>query len=488
MLVAELLSIIRLSVKKNQHTLLSLIGIGIINLFLCSNSYAQTRITINSYSKIDQVMIGGEQVRKMYDASLSTDNLDIIADSIFQYQEREQFHAFGNIQIDTEDGKHIWADSLVYFSDRDFSQLRGRVIIATDSTTLFGNKVDYLFSAEVAFFLDLIRLEDDDGILVAKEGEYFQRLDSASFRKEVQLSDSTQYAEGDSLFINRTTNAFRFLGNVFADDSVNNTLLTGDYMEGDSTGRRFLNGNAYLRRISEDSTATDTTHINADEILFFKEDSVSYTQGFRDVKIWSPRFSSVSDTVLYNDSTDVFELISTPRAWHKNIQLSGPYIRVELDDNNIKQLLSYPSPFAVQEDSLTTRLNQIKGDTLQAVFLDGSISRINVYPNSEILFYSTNENDEPDGAIEFNAKAITTMYFSPAGFDSVKSIESIDGAYIPESPAVAERRLDGFIWSPELRPLRPTSTPIRKYPVISKERPFSLPRRYIEYMNTLIRE
>lgn len=449
---------------------------------LPSLTFAQTPVTINSFSKIEQTTLNGEQVRKIYDASFSTNNITLVADSAFQFLNKNEFHAFGNIQIDTDDGKHIWADSLIYFTDRDFSQLRGRVIIATDSTTLFGHKVDYLFTAEIAFFLDLIRLEDDNGILLAKKGEYFQRLDSAVFRKEVQLSDSTQYAEGDSLFINRSTNAFQFTGNVFAYDSTNQTLLSSNVLEGDSTGRRLLNGNAYLRRIAEDSAATDTTHINAESILFYKQDSTSYTRAYQNVNIWSQKFSSISDTVLYNDSTDVFQLISNPKAWHDKIQLSGPYIRVELDDGNIKQLLSFPNPFAVQQDSVTNRLNQITGDTLQAIFSDGSISQIRVFPNSEILFYSTNEENEPDGAIEFNAKASTTMHFSAAGLDSVKSVESIDGAFIPESPGVANRRLDGFIWSPDLRPQRPSAIPFRKYTPIPIERPFTLPRRYIQFM------
>ncbi len=438
-----------------------------------------SEVRIVSSSSLSFETVNGEAIQKIINAVVSADNFKIIADSAVKFVNKNEFRAFGDIQIETND-RTIWADTLYYYTDTDFSRLRGRVILATDTSTIYSHSVDYLFSFELARFLDYVRLEDKNGLLQARGGEYFQKQDSAVFRNQVQLQDSTQYAEGDSLLINRSSQAFRFFGNVFAVDSLNNTLLESDFMSGDSTGNRSLIGNAYLRSISADTS--DTTHINAEEIYVRKQEGNRFTEAREDVRIWSRQFSAIADSTVFDENEELFELYKSPIAWHENIQLTGPYIRVQVDSSKIESLLSFPDPFTASEDSLTGRINQITGDTLLADFQEGTISQIKVYPNSFVLFHSVNEDDEADGAIEFNALEETTMFFSSGRIDSVLSVKSIDGIYIPEIPELSDRKLDGFSWSPELKPLRPLSIPVMKLPPINEDLPFSLPRRYLEFV------
>jgi lipopolysaccharide assembly outer membrane protein LptD (OstA) len=238
-------------------------------------SFAQTTVQIESVKTLRTITVDGEPIRKLYDARLRTGDFTIVCDSAWQFLEKDEFRAYGNIQINTPT-EIIWTDSLVYYNVLDFSQLRGRVIIKQDSTLLFGNKVDYNFVTKVGRFLDKIRLEDEkNGILTALSGVYLQNQDSAEFRGNVQLVDSAQYVEGDSLFINRKSEFLRLFNNLLVIDSTNNALLTGDYLEADSTGRRFLSGNGYLRRTIVDSTNSDTTHIFAEQIQLTYRDSTT---------------------------------------------------------------------------------------------------------------------------------------------------------------------------------------------------------------------
>ncbi len=439
----------------------------------------QNVINIESFSRAVGATLDGEQIQKLYNARLTTGNIEMVCDSAWRFINRNEIRAFGNIQIETPD-ETIWSDTLYYYTNRDLSLLRGRVIIMQDSTTLFGKRVDYNFFTKVAYFDNGIRLEDQDGTLIAERGTYFQNQDSAIFKGNVQLSDSAQYAEGDSLFINRSTQYLQLYDNIFVVDSTNNGTLTGDYLEADSTGRRFVDGNGYMRRISSDTT--DTTHIFGDQLLLLERDSTNLIRGYENVRVWSRKFSSVSDTLLYDSSTEVFELISNPIAWHDNIQLTGPYITVQMDSNEVEQLKSYHKTIAVQEDSATGRLHQIKGDTLIANFTDGNISRIEIYPNSQVLYHTKNEADEPDGAVEYSSPQ-TVMYFRNGDLQRVLAGKN-DGYFFEEFPGLADRKLDGFAWNPDLRPQRPESEVVPRFPPVPKERPFELPRRYLEYINT----
>src|SRR5699024_5295563 len=108
-------------------------------------------------------IVDGVRVQKILgNVHLKTPKMDMYADSAYKFNNKNMIKAFGNIEIDTKD-KLIWADTLTYFISTNFCELRGRVIIASDSTTLYGKKVDYHFGSEIAHFLDQIRLKDPQG-------------------------------------------------------------------------------------------------------------------------------------------------------------------------------------------------------------------------------------------------------------------------------------------------------------------------------------
>lgn len=462
---------------KTKYSILLLLFAVVISALLPVTSHAQNLVEIQRAREVTNITQNGEPIRKMYDVRLRTGNIEMVSDSAWQFLDRNELRAYGNIEIKTPD-EIIWSDTLYYYTDQELSLLRGRVIIEQDSTTLFGNKVDYNFFSKVAFFEDGIRLEDEGGTLIASKGTYYQNQDSAIFRGNVQLADTAQYAEGDSLFINRKSEYLELYSNIFVADSSNNGLLTGDYLQADSTGRRYVDGNSYFRKISADTT--DTTHINSDELLLIEQDSVDLVRSYGNVRVWSNDFSSNSDTLLYDSSTEIFELISNPIAWHDNIQLNGPYISVQMDSNEVRQLKAYHNTITVQEDSATGRLHQIKGDTLITDFIEGEISKLKIYPNSQVLYHTTNEQGEPDGAVEYTSPQ-TVMYFRNGTLQRVVAGKN-NGYFFEEFPGLSERRLEGFKWNPELRPTRPDTTAEPRFPPVPRERPFTLPRRYLEHL------
>ena len=430
----------------------------------------------------------GERVRKILgNVHLESKNIEMFCDSAYQFLNKSEIRAYGNIQINTEEEK-IWSDSLTYFTDVDFSQLRGRVIIEADSTTLFGNSVDYRFSTKVAHFLDRIRLEDLRGTLLADSGFYYRQADSAVFRGRVQLSDSLQYLEGDSLFSNRRTDYYELYGQVYGYDPENDSMIEGDYLEADSTGRRLLKGNAWLMSFESDTADTaraDTTHIRASTILSTENrtpiDTTAIVNGYENVRIWSPSFAAVADTSKYTDRTEAFELWSNAKSWHEQVQLSGPYIRAKIVGGDIDSLKSFPRPFSVQRDTTIDRLNQITGDTLHADFADGSLSQIHVFGNSHLLRFTKNEQDKSDGAIDLTAPDIR-IFFEEGQLVEMKATGAVNGSYLPESEKTGERRLDGFSWNPKMRPERPAETMDRRFPPITDELFFELPPRYLNHL------
>lgn len=439
---------------------------------------AQQRVNILDAQSLEGGTIDGEPVRKMIgNVKLQTDQMTMDADSAYQFLNRHMVHAF-NIQIESEQDI-VWADTLYYNTLTDFSEFRGKVVMLSEKNILFSESVDYDRILDVALFNTPVRFEDDRGILIAEDGYYFQNTDIAFFRGNVQLADSIQYLEADSLFMNRGTDFYRLFGNVFAEDYEERVTFTGDYLEADSTGHRLLSGDAWMMQVNE--AETDTSHLNSHIIHVTETDTSDFIDAYENVRIWSDSFAAVADTAYYRSDLEEFRLVSNPIAWQGRIQLTGPYIEALLENDEIKYLTSYTQPIAVQEDSLTGRMNQIKGDTLEAYFVNGEIDKIIVFDNSEMIFHLKDDNDEPDGLIEMIAAGASIIQFYNAELDSVIAYRNINGSHLPEDPANIERQLSGYRWDPEMKPERPEIQTAR-LPAIPIERPFELPARYTRYM------
>jgi hypothetical protein len=445
---------------------------------IISHTSAQERINILNADRGEGGFIDGEPVRKLIgNVRLATDNMVMDADSVYQFENLNMIHAF-NIQIET-DNDIIWSDTLYHNTLTDFSRFRGRVIMLSEKNTLFSEALDYDRILDVALFNEPVRFEDESGVLIARDGYYFQNTDIAFFRGDVQLADSTQYLEADSLFMNREAEFYRLYNNVYAEDYEERITLAGDYLEADSTGHRLLAGNAWMMQVNE--AETDTSHLNSGIIHVTETDTADFIDAYQDVRIWSKSFAAIADTSHYRSDIEEFRLISNPVAWQGRIQLTGPYIKALLEDDEIKYLTSYVRPLAVQEDSLTGRLNQLRGDTLEAFFDVGEIQKIVVFDNSEVIFHLKDEDDQPDGLIDMIAAGSTTITFFEGELDSVYAYRNIDGSHLPEDPQNIGRQLSGFRWDPELKP-EPPEIQKPRLPEITPLRPFDLPERYIRYM------
>jgi len=465
---------------KQQKILCALLFALVCTMFNSKHSAAQSNVFIENAELAVGDIIEDENVRKLLgNVVLRTEQMTMQADSAYQFIDRNRIHAF-NIQIDTED-EIIWADTLFYNTLTDFSQFRGRVIIESATNTVFSEIVDVSTPLDLAIFRAPVRFEDESGALLAQSGIYFQKADSAIFKGNVQLSDTTQYLEADSLFMNRSKDLYEMHSRVFADDFEENVTFSGDYLFADSTGYRLLTGNdAWLMEVSE--SESDTTHLLAKKIELQETDSTSLMDAYQQVKIWSTKFSAVADTANYSDGDELFILKGAPIVWQRNIQLTGPYIQATLNDGDIRFLRSHPRPIAVQEDTITGRLNQMTGDTLDAHFDGGELDSLIVFDNSEIIFHQKNEEDEPDGLMEVVAAGSSTMLFDNGEFDFFKAISNINGTYIPENEGGSDRTLDNFQWNPERRPQRP-SIKSPRLPAITDEPFFELPTRYVRYLN-----
>jgi len=436
---------------------------------------AQDRVRILQSDLLEGEVTDQGQIRKLIgDVRLETDDFIIQCDSAFQYLDQDELIAYGNVEIETERDR-IWSDTATYDLDSEITLFEGRVIMQSENAQLFSQQVYYSFATEIALFPEYLRLEDERGVLVADSGYYYNALDSAAFRGNVQLADTVQYMEADSLFTNRADDYNELHGRVFLDDQENKTRLTGDFVLSDSTGYRRVEGGSRMRRINE--AETDTTFLWSQWLEVMQNDTMNTFTAYEQVNIWSDAYSSLSDTAHYDDGIERFTLDGAPRLWYDHIQIAGPRILIQLEQDSVRHLKTFENPFVVQQDTSIDRYNQITGDTIFIRFDEGVVNYMDAWPNGNVLYFVKDSEDEADGAIELTA-AFVKLVFDQGELEDVRARQNVDGTFHPESPGLADRQLDGYTWEPELRPQRPDDEPVPRLPEIPRERPFELPQRY----------
>ncbi len=386
---------------------------------------------------------------------LRSEKITVATDSAIHYVDKNELLAFGNITITTETDI-ITTDELFYNTRTEQSRLKGNVEIRRDSTVIYSETTNYDFKTEIAVFRDPIRMVDTKGELQAQRGTYFAKTDSAMVFGNVQVADSTYYIEADSLYSNRTSESHKMFGMVFLHDIKEDTRITGRYVEADSTGRRWIQGDAFIEQI--DSTSADTTYLRAADILVTRADGYRTILAIGDVMSWSADYATLSDTTTVFEADSLTILRGSPRAWHKDMQLSGDSLDIHTRNEKIERIIAIGSPSAAQRDSVTLRVHQMKGDTLIISFDDGVLRQFSIRTNANILYHSKTDEDAPDGAIEMSAVAIDVL-FEDGDATDVKAVKGITGSYLEESADLDSRRMPGVKWEPEEKPLRPTVRP-----------------------------
>lgn len=404
-----------------------LIGLGVA--LLPELTIAQTLVKIlDPTEEISAQVIDGEEVRVILgNVRLEIDGRVVACDSAVQYMNRPLVRAF-SVQIEDEK-ESIKAANLFFNTDTEIATFIGNVEIFSEDFTAYADTID-------------MNLETSD----------------AHLRGRVQWFDSTRYVEADEAFVNRDEKRYRLNGNVYSEHADQSEWFTADLLETDSTGQAWLTGQAMLMKLSEpdsgDSAQVDTTMLSAGSIYLADREGIEEIFAVTQPVVWSTRLSSRSDTLSYRSDTGLYQLTGSPRAWKENLQLTAEWIEALILEEEMKELRAGSRPVIVMEDSATTRLHQISGDSLQLYFDDGEITWLSLSKNSEILFHQVTEEDQADGAVKMTTKGSATVRFENGEVSELGGKESIDGYYLPESPQIEALRIEGFEWQPELKPMK----------------------------------
>jgi len=428
-----------------------------------------------------------------------------------RYLESDEFLFQGDVVI-YERGDTLRAATVRYDRPSKVGRAFGQVHLSDGDVDVYSSRAIYYADEKRSVFPDSVLLVDDDKTLRAESGVYFSDAQRADFFGNVRVRDPETYMEADTVVYYRNEKRTEARGNVFidrnpsADDAIERdvgydsleirarndgrmapepgdeasadradpadageqTLLWGDEARNDEVRKTSrVTGRALLLQVRTDSagTPTDTLLVRSHRLNAQRSDTLRRMVAIDSVRIWQPDLSAVADSVVYDRFLDGTEddipsleetrLYEAPIAWFDGSQVSGDTIRVVVRNRSVDTVYVRSNAFAAQEDSVSGRIQQLKGRVITAVFRQDSLRQIIARPNARAIRFMTGRDGSENGAARTSADRIV-LRFVDEEVERVSVLGGTETTYYKQAIVPDPFRLDGFMWVPDRRPARRT--------------------------------
>jgi hypothetical protein len=199
-------------------------------------------------------------------------------------------------------------------------------------------------------------------------------------------------------------------------------------------------------------TADDSIYVHADT-LRSKPDSIGKKELllYYHVKMFKNDLQGKCDSLFYSSSDSVLHFFHEPVLWSGDYQLSAEYIEMHLKNRKIHQLHLQRTAFIINQED-TEHFNQVKGKTMICHFRDNELYKINVYGNSQTIYYAKDKEDY----IGLNKAESSDLiiFMTNKKLEEIRYLKQPSAILYPLEKAPKEvLRLKDFKWQVDLRPL-----------------------------------
>lgn len=416
-------------------------------------------------------VVDGERIRRLVgNVELRQEDTRLWARRATQYIDRREILFTGNVLI-VERGDTLRADTVLYNSRTKTGRARGAVRLSDGDVIVYAPSGLYFTREKRAQFTEGVTLIDSSATLRSREGQYWSDEKRAEFYHDVVLDEDRSHLEADSVTYLRETDISIARGHVFIEragdadetDTSTRTLLFGDRAFNDEKASfSRIEGTPLLVQLQYDSTSADvdTLLIRATVLESSQNDSLRRLIALDSVRIWQRDLASAADSVVYDrlspaeDSVrEEVRLYRGPVAWFEDNQVTGDTLRIKASGGSVDTLWVRNNAFVARLDSALQRIQQLKGRNLVATFESDSLRTLSVGPRAEAINFMGEENGETTGAVRMSADRII-FYFEKSEISRLSATRDIEGTQYSEELIPENFQLDGFRWTPELRPSR----------------------------------
>ncbi len=429
-------------------------------------------------------------------------------DTAYTYTGTNKVDAFGHVHINQGDTLHLYAEKIFYNGDNNFASAYDSVQLINKGLTLYSDTVDYDLAANIGYYDNFGKIVDSTNVLTSIIGQYYINTNMMHFYKEVHGYNDKYTLDGDTLLYNTQTGRIFMDGPTTIRDSSNTLYaedgwydsktgeaelkknpkvfgdhqeLTADYIEynqengdGKAVGdvkiqdlenKIIVTGlNAVYNKITETASVTDSAVFmiyTEKDTLFMHADTLrtipdtitgeKIVNAFYGVRFYRTDLQGVCDSLVYFTKDSVVQMHRAPILWSDIHQLSA-------DKIDMKQYVNAPDEMHLTNNSFiiskqdSGKFDQIKGKNMIGYIINNKLDHIDVDGNGQTLYYAK-EKGQMIGLNRAESSNIG-IKFKDGQIFRISFLKSPEGVLKPILELTEEeKKLSGFDWQIDLRPL-----------------------------------
>ncbi|WP_051951486.1 OstA-like protein [Flavobacterium sp. ASV13] len=379
----------------------------------------------------------GDAVMTSPDATLQTDTINF---------DRNVQQVFYNTKgtIVNKDNTLVSKSGRYFVAEKKF-QFLTEVTITNPKYVIKSNHLDYYSNSGHTYLLGPSTITSKANYIYTEKGFYDTKKNLAHFLRKSYIKYDDRRIEGDSLYYNRNTEFASATRNVKITDSINRGIVKGHYAEIFK-----LKDSMFItkRAVAVNFVENDSVYIHGQKLMVTGKEGERILRAFKNVRFYKTDMSGKCDSIHSNSKTALTKLIGNPILWSGESQITGDVMHL-IGDNNTKKIDSLKvlnNTFLISKDTLGTGYNQVKGLNLFGKFKDGKLHDVDIVKNTEVIYYSRNEQNELVG-IDKSVSSKINLILEDNQIETLTLFNNVDGDLYPEADLPENaRKLRGMRW------------------------------------------
>ncbi len=348
------------------------------------------------------------------------------------------------------DKNTLISDIGTYFLTSKKYEFMSAVTLTNPEYVIKTNHLDYFTNNSQSNLLGPSTITSKNNLIYTERGSYNTAKNKAYLLDNSYIRYNNQLIQGDSIYYDRKNEYSSLTNNVKVTDSINKTILKGNYAE------VYRNKDSiYITKkaLIINQVEKDSVYMHAKQFFITGKPTHRVIFGYPNVRIFKNDMSGKCDTIHSIEKSGLTKMIGNPVLWNQNNQLTGKVMHL-IANTETKQLDSLKiinDVFLIQKDTISGGFNQVKGVYLNGKIVDKQLRDVEVIKNSEALYYTYNDNNELVGINKSLCDRIK-MILKDNAIDTITLYKQINGELYPESELPPNsRQLRGFKWRDDER-------------------------------------
>ncbi len=390
---------------------------------------------------------GVSQLAKAWE-SVSLKNTDMtLTPSDTLYFNREKQEAYYNRKGTIVDSQNtLTSDIGRYYLTPKKYQFLSRVEVVNPEYKLRSQQLDYYTTSKNAYMYGPSTIYGKEYTFYCERGYYNMTTESGYGIKNTKINYNNRIIEGDSVYFNKNRKFASATNNIVVTDTINNGVIRAHYAEVFKAKDSVF---ATKKAVSISLVEKDSLYMHGDTIMLTGKPDARILRAFRGAKFYKTDLSGKCDSIHFDQSTGLTQLIKRPIIWNGENQMTGDVIHLKSDPKtkSLDSLEVLNNAFIVAKDTIRKiGFNQAKGKDMFGVFENNALRFLNLIKNTELIYYLYDKEQELMGINKTICSEIAIEMVNN-DISEITFITAPDGTIYPLSELpVIDRKLEGFLW------------------------------------------